>query len=118
MKIMPFLPFIITVLENAFGLLLAVWLIPQWIPGSIMFTGGWMELAFAGLVIGLINGILKPIIKLFSFPLHFLTAGLFGIVSNIALLWLADYFLPTLQIPCIVPLLLTSFVLGIVHFIL
>ena len=115
---MPFLPFIITVLENTLGLLLAVWLIPQWIPNSIVFTGTWLELGLAGLVIGLINGILKPIVKLFSFPLIFLTAGLFGIVINIALLAFADFLLPQLTIQGIVPLLLTSIILGVVHFIL
>lgn len=42
----------------------------------------------AGLLIGLANGILKPIIKLFSFPLILLSLGLFLLVINLVVFWL------------------------------
>ena len=44
--------------------------------------------------VGLVNGLIKPIVKLFSLPLTMMTLGLFGIVINAALLlliaWIAD----------------------------
>ena len=110
--------FAITILENTLGLWLAVWLLPQYFPGSISWTGEWYELILAGVVLGVINGILKPIARLLAFPLLILTAGFFGIIINIGLLWVADLLLPQLAINGILPLVLTSLVLGVVHFLI
>lgn len=112
------MPFLIAILGNAFGLLVAVWLLPKWLPGSISFTGSVLELLLAGAVIGIVNGVLRPVIRLLSLPLIILTAGLFGILINIGLLWFADYLLPDLSINGIVPLLITTIILAAVHIIL
>ena len=46
------------------------------------------------LIAGVVNGFIKPIIKLFSLPLTMVTLGLFGLVINAGLLlliaWIAD----------------------------
>ena len=46
------------------------------------------------LIAGVVNGLLKPILKLVSLPLNMMTLGLFGLVINAALLlliaWLSD----------------------------
>ena len=43
---------------------------------------------------GLANGLVKPLVKLLSFPINMLTLGLFGLVINVALVllvaWIAD----------------------------
>lgn len=112
------MPFFGAILGNALGLLVAVWLLPQFLPGSITFTGNFFQLLLAGAIIGIINGFLRPLIRLLSLPLLLLTAGLFGVVINIVLLWLADYLLADLTIHGIVPLLITTIILAVVHVIL
>lgn len=112
------MPFFVAVLENAVGLLVAVWALPQVIPESISFTGDFWQLLLAGAIIGIINGILRPILRLLSLPLIVLTAGIFGFVLNIGLLWLADFFLPDLTINGVLPLAITTVILAIVHVIL
>ncbi|MBI4134345.1 MAG: phage holin family protein [Candidatus Terrybacteria bacterium] len=112
------MPFFVTVLENAVGLLVAVWALPQVIPESISFTGDFWQLLVAGAVIGFINGIVRPALRLLSLPLLILTAGTFGFILNIGLLWLADYFLPDLAINGVLPLAITTMILAIVHVIL
>jgi putative membrane protein len=112
------MPFFVAVLGNAIGLLAAVWLLPKLWPGSIVWTGTIWELLIAGAVIGIINGILKPILKLLSLPLLFLTAGLFGIIINVGLIWLADLLLPDLTINGIPALFATTVILALVHLIL
>ena len=72
----------------------------------------------AGLVLGVINALMKPLVKLLSFPLLILTAGLFGIVINLGMLWFLDLLLPQLTINGILPLVLTSLMLGVVHFLI
>lgn len=110
------MPFVVTIISNAVGLLLAVYLLPRALdPESISWTGGFVELLIAGTVIGLINGVLRPLIKLLSLPLILLTAGLFGLVINIGLVWFADYLLADLTINGIVPLIATTIILATVH---
>jgi len=43
------------------------------------------------LVFGLVNAVVKPIVKLLSMPLYILTLGLFTIVVNAAMLWLTGW---------------------------
>ena len=65
-------------------------------PG-IPYTGSLAYLLLAGLVIGLINLIVKPIVTLFSLPLIVLTLGLFYLVINGLMLYLAAWLLDGLQ---------------------
>jgi len=43
----------------------------------------------AGLVLGLLNALLRPVLGFFFFPLTFLTLGLFSIVLNAIVFWIA-----------------------------
>jgi len=85
--------FIVQILVNTLAIFLADYLIPDFI-----FSGDIITLLIAGLILGLINYIIKPIIRLISAPLIALTLGLFIIIINIALLWLLEYFVPELTI--------------------
>ncbi|MCL6086891.1 MAG: phage holin family protein [Actinobacteria bacterium] len=46
----------------------------------------------AGLVLGIINLFIKPVVKLFALPVNILTLGLFNIIINAGMLWIVDYF--------------------------
>ncbi|MEE3350040.1 MAG: phage holin family protein [Candidatus Gastranaerophilaceae bacterium] len=48
----------------------------------------------ACIIIALINTFIKPIVKLISLPVNFLTLGLFSLVINALLLMLAGYVTP------------------------
>jgi putative membrane protein len=85
--------FIVQILVNALAIFLADYLVP-----GIIFEGDILTLFIAGLLLGLINFFIKPILKIISAPLIALTLGLFIIVINIALLWLLEYFVPELTI--------------------
>jgi putative membrane protein len=53
-----------------------------------------ISVSVLGVIFGLVNAYLKPILKLVSLPLNFLSLGLFSFVVNAGLLllvaWLAD----------------------------
>jgi putative membrane protein len=53
-----------------------------------------VSLVVLAIIAGVVNGFIKPIIKLFSLPLTLMTFGLFGLVINAGLLiliaWLSD----------------------------
>ncbi|MDO8240779.1 MAG: phage holin family protein [Candidatus Moranbacteria bacterium] len=84
---------LIRILANCAAILIAA----KYIPGFI-FSGSPTDLLIAGIVIGLINGLIKPIIELIALPVVFLTLGLFNIIINVGLMLLADKFLTQLTI--------------------
>lgn len=49
---------------------------------------------FAALAIGIVNAIVKPVIRLFSLPLTVITFGLFSLVVNGFCFWLASVLVP------------------------
>ena len=111
--------FITTIIGNAIGLLIAVKLGGLlFAPGTITWTGTLFGLLLAGAVIGVINGLIRPLVKLLSFPLIILTAGIFSFVINIAMLALADHFLTDLSIHGVLAYVFTSVILAVVHIIL
>lgn len=61
------------------------------------YEGGIVFLLIAGILMGILNSCMKPIIKLLSFPLIFFSAGLFLIVINALILYLLDYILAVLD---------------------
>lgn len=54
-----------------------------------------LEAAFAIVaVLAVINGLIRPVVRLVALPLTCLTFGLFGIVINAGLFWLAGQYVP------------------------
>ena len=68
------------------ALVVAAWLVPGIHVASNAFT------AFAAMavILGLVNAIVRPILKLLSCPVILLTLGLFVFVINAFTLWLAS----------------------------
>ncbi len=58
-----------------------------------MQTSFWLYLS-AGLIFSLVNSIVKPIAKIISLPLIFLTLGLFTIIVNAAMVGLTILLIP------------------------
>lgn len=75
---------IIHILSNALG----IWAAARLVTG-IHFYGDWKWLILAGAVLGFINFFIKPIVKIISMPLIWVTLGLFTIVINVLMLNLA-----------------------------
>jgi putative membrane protein len=61
---------------------------------GISYTGSLLGLLLVGLVIGLVNLIVKPIVTFFAFPLIVVTLGLFYLVINGLMLYLAAWLVP------------------------
>jgi putative membrane protein len=56
-------------------------------PGMLFVSSIWMALG-ASLVLGILNALVRPILSILSFPITFLTLGLFSIVINALMLQL------------------------------
>lgn len=61
------------------------------LPGIRVRGNGWIVYAAMALILSIVNLIIRPILKFFSFPLTILTLGLFILVINALTFWLASY---------------------------
>ncbi len=77
--------FITRWIVNALAIYLAVYFVP-----GISLSGEWTSLIWIALIFGLINALLRPIIKFFTFPLILITLGLFSLIINSFLFWLTS----------------------------
>ncbi len=57
--------------------------------GGIYTDGGWTVFLWMALILGVVNALIAPVIKLLTCPLIILTLGLFTLVINALMLWLA-----------------------------
>ena len=64
-----------------------------------------------GIILGLLNYFVKPLLKALSLPLEIITLGLFSLVINAFLLWVLDTMFKELYIPLWLPLLYTSLII-------
>jgi putative membrane protein len=103
---------LLQVVLNGVAVLIAAYLIP-----GIVYTGSLPYLLLVGLVIGLLNLLVKPIVSFFSFPLIVLTLGLFYLVINGLMLWLAARFLDGLQVDGCLPAILGGAVIAVFNWI-
>jgi putative membrane protein len=67
-----------------------------------------------GIVVGLINGVLRPILTIITLPLSILTLGIFFLILNGLMLLLADAILESLSIDGLFPAILGAIVMAIV----
>ncbi len=63
-----------------------------YLPG-IAVENFWYAMLVAA-VLTIINIFIKPLVKLLTFPVNLFTFGLFNLVINCAMLYLAAYFIP------------------------
>jgi putative membrane protein len=103
---------IIQALSNAIG----IWAAARLVNG-IHFYGNWKWLILAGAVLGFINFFVKPIVKIISLPLIWVSLGLFTVVINIFMLYIAARVVPHLVIDSWVAAFWAVIVISIINFV-
>lgn len=102
---------------------LGLWLATLFVPGVVIrtypesnffgfpLTAQWELFVVLGIVLGLLNYFLKPLLKALALPLEIFTLGLFTIVIDMGLLWLLDKIFDELYVPLFLPLLYTTLII-------
>ena len=91
----------------------AVWLVAAYVPGVEVEDGLASYLVIA-LIFAVVNVLVKPVLKLLSFPLLLLTLGLFLIVINAAMLGLTALLTDRLSIDGLGPAVIASLIISAV----
>jgi putative membrane protein len=102
---------------------LGLWIALLFVPGVVIktypdsnffgipLTAQWQLILVLGIVLGLLNHFLKPILKALSLPIEVISLGLFTIVINMALIWLLELMFDELSAPFLMPLLYTTLII-------
>lgn len=81
------------VVLNAF----ALYFLTMTFPDAIHYTGGISFFILAGIVIGILNTFIRPVVTLLSLPFIFLTGGILMVFINAGVFWFLEYFLAVAQ---------------------
>jgi putative membrane protein len=81
--------FILAVVAGAIAFVLMLQILPS---SMIDFQGDTQQLILMAAIVGVVNAVIKPIVKMLSMPISFMTLGLSGFVINAALLLGVAYF--------------------------
>jgi putative membrane protein len=100
------------ILKFIFSAIIA-YVLANWVlPGAHL--GGITDALLLVLVLGVLNAVLKPILKFIGFPITILTLGLFLLVINAVIVLLADWILPGFKVDGFLSALIFSIVLTVV----
>ncbi|MFZ5376676.1 MAG: phage holin family protein [Patescibacteria group bacterium] len=72
-----------------------------WILPTVDYLN-WTTLLIAGVVLTILQSVIKPILKLFFLPVNIVTFGLFSLVINVIIIWLLTFLVPGMRIDNIV----------------
>jgi putative membrane protein len=95
---------------------LAVWLAATIFPDQVQARDGQALVLFA-IVLGVLNAVLRPVLLLFTLPLTILTLGLFILVINALVFWLATLLPVGVEVAGFGGALLGALVVSVVSFI-
>jgi putative membrane protein len=90
---------VIGVIVSAAALGVAAWVVPGIVVAGHSDASRAETLLIVALIFGVINTVLKPIIKTLGCAFYVLTLGLAALVVNGLLLWLASYIAGKLTLP-------------------
>ncbi|GAA0351777.1 phage holin family protein [Streptomyces olivoreticuli] len=83
--------FVVKTIANAAALAVAIWLLKGITLSGENTVRKVLTLILVALVFGVVNFIVKPVVKLLSFPLFILTLGLITLVINALMLLLTSW---------------------------
>ena len=92
---------------------LAFWLVAAFVPGVVVREGVTTYLVLAA-IFAAVNLLVRPVLKLLSFPLLLLTLGLFLIVINAAMFGLTALLTDRLDVAGITPAVVASLIISAV----
>jgi putative membrane protein len=88
-----------------------LWLASVWVPGVRIDTPG--TLLLAGLLLGVVNAIVRPIVFVLTLPITIVTLGLFLLVLNAAMVALVAAMLPGFHLAGFRAALLTAIIVWL-----
>lgn len=94
---------------------LGLWIAAGLLGGSISYGEKFSVVVIAGLVLALVNIVLKPIVVIFALPALLLTLGLFMVVINGLMVYLVSKFYAPLEVTNFWAAIFAGIIIGLVN---
>jgi len=85
---------------------------------GILINENWKFFILFGIILGLLNYFIRPILNVIALPLRIITLGLFSFVINMGLIFAVDYSFKELMVPLFYPLLWTTLTIWALNLVL
>ncbi len=107
-----------------------LWLASLYVPGvkvavlsdsnffGFSVSQNWQIILLLGIILGLLNFFIKPLLDVLTLPLRIFTLGLFGFLINMSLLWIVDIMFKEFSAPWLYPLLWATLIIWGLNFVL
>lgn len=117
-------------LSQIIAAIVGLWLSSYFVPGVIIeayadssffgigLTVQWQMIVLLGIILGLLNFFVRPILKTIALPLEIITFGLFTLVINMGLIWFLDLMFDELYVPWMWPLIYTTLIVWALNLII
>ena len=99
------------------GTVAAVMLTIKLVPG-VSATGGWETILLVAVVWSVITIVIRPVLRLLTFPITILTFGLFSFVLNALLFYAVTYIVPGFIVADVWSALIGAFVLSMLSWLI
>lgn len=98
--------------------MIGLWLAANVFPGAPgVAIADNQTLLIAALIMGVVNAVVRPLVVMLTFPITFITIGLFLLVVNAAMFGLTAYCLEGFEVNGFWPAVFGAIVLGLVNWI-
>jgi len=87
----------------------------DYILGNFQLHGGYLSLFWFGVVLGILNWLIKPILVFFSIPLIVVSAGFFYLIINALTLYAASVLMPGVLSATAFGIFWGSIIVSILH---
>jgi putative membrane protein len=95
---------------------LGLWIAAGLLSGSISYDNRISVIVVGGLILALVNIVIKPIVVIFALPALLLTLGLFMVIINGLMVYLASVFYDPLHISSFWSAVFAGMVIGLVNY--
>lgn len=99
-------------LLRVLGIAVAVYVVVENIPG-ISVGEGWITIGVVALVWSVITLVIRPLLRIITFPITIVTFGLFSFVLNALLFWAMTLVVPSFYVAGFIPALVGAFILSL-----
>lgn len=112
-------------MKRQFGQFIARWIlnsislfVAAQLLSGIDYQGKWQVLVVAAFLLSVLNALLKPFLIILALPALVLTLGIFSIIINGAVVYLAHLLYPPFEVNNFMTAVLAGMVVGLVNYIL
>ena len=109
--------FLLRLAVNLAVTVFAFWVAVQLLSG-MSFTGNLGNWLVVAIIFGLVNAVIRPIVKLLALPINLITLGLFTLVINALMLWLTSWLSGALTVDGFITAFLGAIIISVISTVL